>query len=107
LKAITGLQGEAGENTITGLSKKTSGFTVYPNPVADNIFVEFDLANESNVQIQVLNTAGQVVINEQKGRMDKGFQQAQLDVKNLTAGMYILKLAENDAVSTKKFVVRR
>jgi Domain of unknown function (DUF4397)/Secretion system C-terminal sorting domain len=107
LKAVAGLQGETGNNTISGLSKKTNGFSVYPNPVADNIFVDFDLQNESNVQIQVLNTAGQVVINEQKGRMDKGFQQAQLDVKNLTAGMYILKLAENDAVSTKKFVVRR
>jgi Domain of unknown function (DUF4397)/Secretion system C-terminal sorting domain len=106
LKAITGLQGETGGNPITALRRQATDFSIYPNPVADNIFVEFDLKNESNVQLQVLNTAGQVVINEQKGRMDKGFQQANIDVKNLTSGMYILKLAENDGVTTKKFVVR-
>jgi Domain of unknown function (DUF4397)/Secretion system C-terminal sorting domain len=106
LKALTGLQGDGG-NPVTALRRQATDFSIYPNPVADNIFVEFDLKNESNVQLQVLNTSGQVVINEQKGRMDKGFQQANLDVKNLTSGLYFLRLSENDVISTKKFVVRR
>jgi hypothetical protein len=106
LKAITGLQGENG-NPISALSRPTTDFSVYPNPVSDRVFVDFDLKNESDVQIQVLNTSGQVVINEQKGRMDKGFQQANLDVKNLNTGLYFLRLTENDVISTKKFVVRR
>jgi hypothetical protein len=105
LKAITGLQGDNG-NTISGLSKVKTDFAIYPNPVEDRIFVEFDLKKESDVQLQVLNASGQVVINEQKGRLDKGFQQANLEVKNLTSGLYIIRLSENDAVTTKKFVVR-
>ena len=105
LKAITALQGE-NSSTINGLSKSKTDFSIYPNPVEDRIFVEFDLKNESNVQLQILNTAGQIVINEQKGRLDKGLQQTNVDVKNLNSGLYILRLTENDAITTKKFVVR-
>jgi Domain of unknown function (DUF4397)/Secretion system C-terminal sorting domain len=105
LKALTALQGE-NPIEVSALSKAKTEFYVYPNPVENRLFVEFDLKNESNVQLQILNTAGQVVINEQKGRMDKGLQQANVDVKSLNSGLYILRLTENDAISTKKFVVR-
>jgi Domain of unknown function (DUF4397)/Secretion system C-terminal sorting domain len=106
LTAISGLGGETVDNVVNGLKKSSNEFSVYPNPTDERLTVDFNLERESNVRLEVLNTSGQAVVTQSLSRLDKGQQQAFLDVKNLTSGLYILRLSENDAVSNKKFVVR-
>jgi Domain of unknown function (DUF4397)/Secretion system C-terminal sorting domain len=106
LKAISGLGGEAIDNTVSGLRKSSTELSIYPNPTDERLTVEFNLENESNVKLEVINTSGQAVVVQSLSRLDKGQQQASLDVKSLNSGLYILRLSENDAVTNKKFVVR-
>ena len=69
--------------------------SVYPNPVKNKLFVE--LANERVTEINVIDYAGRVVktIN---GNVNT------VNVSDLTRGIYILKIATENGVSTTRFV---
>ncbi|MBL4668805.1 MAG: T9SS type A sorting domain-containing protein, partial [Flavobacteriales bacterium] len=69
--------------------------SVYPNPVKNKLFVE--LANERVTEINVIDYAGRIVktIN---GNVNT------VNVSDLTRGIYILKIATENGVSTTRFV---
>ncbi|WP_420573229.1 endonuclease [Kordia sp.] len=70
-------------------------FTVYPNPVANQL--EVRIFAEENASYQIHSLLGQVV---KVGNL----QSSTINVSNLKAGMYILQINDGDEILTKKFV---
>lgn len=78
---------------------------VYPNPADDELFVEFDLAQNQLLQINLYHANGQKIrtINSSTN----GIQAITLDVSDLKSGVYFLELQTEKGMLTKSIVVSR
>ena len=88
-------------NAITlSISKESiNGFTVYPNPVNNG---EFYVSTASNgvKSIQIFDMLGKEVYSKNIEANEK------IKTSNLRAGVYILKVEENDKLATTKLVIK-
>ncbi|MCP4440638.1 MAG: T9SS type A sorting domain-containing protein [Aureispira sp.] len=92
---------------ITGLqdvSSQVGNFKVYPNPTTGNVFVELDLETQTDVQLDIYNTTGQNVMTRQlNGQADR----IELNIGDLPAGVYLMRFAVENEVTTKKLILQR
>lgn len=72
--------------------------TVYPNPATNVVNVK--LAGEKEAYVQMFNLVGQQVYNATATNM------ATINVANMKAGVYMLKVSQNGKVYTSKVVVK-
>ena len=74
------------------------GVKIYPNPVANNLII--DTLFSGNLQLQVFNQLGQIVLKQNQNTSSN-----LLDVSNLSKGLYFLNInSENGETQTIKFV---
>lgn len=90
----------AQDTTSTGNKTEIpiDGLSIYPNPVTSGkVYIRTSRNKEKEVQIY--NVLGKPVQRTRiRGR--------ELDVSSLSAGIYILKIKEEEASATRKLVVR-
>lgn len=72
---------------------RTDGLILYPNPLQDNrLNIESTLSSPSNVKIQLLNSLGQVVHDQDLGKQEAGAIHYEMDVSGLTQGTYLVRM---------------
>jgi hypothetical protein len=100
---------DANVTTTVGINENSiaTGFTAYPNPVNETLNLNFGLANDAVISLEVVDMLGNVVIAQQLGSKQVGMNNAQLNVSNLSAGMYMVNLKANDNVSTLRISVAK
>lgn len=81
-----------------GINETTNTLTVSPNPASTEINVE----NAAGAQIFVYNIAGQEVMSVEKAEANET-----LNVSNLNAGLYIVRVVNGNEVSTAKVSIVR
>ncbi|MFA9214073.1 MAG: T9SS type A sorting domain-containing protein [Candidatus Methylacidiphilales bacterium] len=81
------------------LGEQTFEAKIYPNPAKNKLTIETDLFNEK-AQVSVINILGATVISQP---MAKGTQTATIDLINLNAGVYFVKIQ----TETGKQLVKR
>lgn len=74
------------------------GLTVYPNPVSDGILYIISSKNLPK-EVVVFDVLGKKVLYA-------SLLSNTLNISTLTAGVYIIKIAEGNSVETRKFVIR-
>lgn len=80
-------------------------FAIYPNPADDRVNVSFLNDNgNGDVQITIYNVLGQQAI-AQTFRGGQNFKQS-LDISQLQSGIYLIKVDNGSATSTKKLIVK-
>jgi len=67
---------------------------IYPNPA--NTEINIGLNSTENSQIEILNSLGEVVIKKQN--------QNNIDISNLTNGLYIISVKQNQKIAKQKFI---
>lgn len=77
---------------------------VYPNPATNNATLGINLTSNSKVELQVLNTMGQLV-KSSKADGQMGSNTIQVDLSGLASGIYMLNVKVGNASTTKKLVV--
>lgn len=75
-------------------------FTIYPNPTSDFVHIDSNLV--SNFNLEVYNNLGQIVLSENFNGAEK-----QIDLSNLSNGIYIFKIKNADFQEIHKVVVNR
>ncbi|MFV9549854.1 T9SS type A sorting domain-containing protein [Algibacter sp. PT7-4] len=85
-------------NTLSLKENKIAGFAIYPNPVSQE-FVTISSKSNSSLNIQVFDVVGKQVLNQT-------VTNNKLNVSSLKSGIYIIKAIQNNAISTKKLVVK-
>ncbi|MCH4551800.1 lamin tail domain-containing protein [Aestuariibaculum lutulentum] len=88
------------KNDGTALSNKNfdiAGFKMFPNPTSLG-FVNVTAKSTSLMDIAVFDLLGKQVIKQSVSN--------KLDVSNLKSGVYIMKITQDDAVSTRKLVIK-
>jgi hypothetical protein len=77
---------------------------LFPNPVRDELTLQFDLAKDTEVTLQVTNVNGQsIIVNRQFFK--RGMHKEQLNVSQIPDGIYFLHFLTDGEPMTKKFVV--
>jgi len=95
---------EAGTSSI-GENEKVS-FSIYPNPVNSNATLEVKLSENSNVQLDIVNVLGEVTLSESHN-MNSGNNSININVSQLTSGIYFAHLTVNGETNTTKITVTK
>ncbi len=75
-----------------------NAFKVYPNPVSGNLVtIEIDLQGEKNIEL--FDLSGRRVMKEQ-------LNTNQINVSELTSGVYLLKISVSQYTITKKLIIK-
>ncbi|UJH90529.1 T9SS type A sorting domain-containing protein [Antarcticibacterium sp. 1MA-6-2] len=78
--------------------KPIAGLSIYPNPVTGNkIFITSE--KNHTKEVEVYNVLGKMVLSAR-------LVGKELDVTELTPGIYIVKIKEGNTQATRKLVVR-
>ncbi len=72
--------------------------TLYPNPAKDAVFINYSYAEST--AIEIFNISGKQVFKTSV----KNAEAYNLDVNEFSAGIYLMKITNNDATYLKKFI---
>ena len=84
--------------TLATKQNQIEGFSFSPNPSALG-YVNISSKSQSVMNVNVFDVTGKQVINTKV--INK-----RLDVSNLNAGIYVMKVSQDDAISVKKLVIQ-
>lgn len=84
-----------------------NGVNVYPNPMANNASVDFNLTASNNVSIVLMNTVGQLIQSENLGNMSAGIHTYQMDASSLSNGLYFLNITVGNSTITRKVAINK
>ena len=94
--------------STTSINNEFSTLNIYPNPVEDNLFINFRLNSNSFVKIQLFTSNGFLVsdlINEQKAVGNHTIKINAINNK-VTSGIYILKTTTNTNTFNTKILLK-
>ena len=77
----------------------------YPNPFNPTTTISFGLAVDSEVSIQIYNLQGRVVETLASQFMQAGYHSVTWNANNYSSGVYFVKMATGDYVSTQKLLL--
>ncbi len=89
---------------VTGLEPglTISDVTLYPNPADEEVTIVLPRAAVADVNVQLFDQAGRAL---QQSKIPKGDREKTLNVKDLPASIYLIKLEENGVVTFKRAMV--
>ncbi|WP_417290407.1 alpha-amylase family glycosyl hydrolase [Corallibacter sp.] len=90
------IYGNASSTLSTENFTNISTLTIYPNPTSNTF-----KANRALDKVSIFDTTGKLVFSE-TGRFEKNHE---FNVSNLTQGLYIVKLSENNNATTRKLII--
>jgi hypothetical protein len=83
-----------------------ASLNVFPNPATDALNISFDLKNNSNARVEMIDVTGRMVSSSDFGKLNKGTYNEKINIDNLTPGMYMLKIITGENQISKKVVIR-
>jgi hypothetical protein len=84
---------------VEDFTVKGATIAIYPNPATDLLNIKMDGSNAINV-IQIVDLNGRQILS----RTFDTVSEAQIDVNDLSAGMYLINITSGDQSVTKKFL---
>jgi hypothetical protein len=80
----------------------SSGFRLFPNPVANSLNVDFLITDGSSLVLEILSLEGKLCYTRHfNNSVDK---QLSVDVSGLQKGLYIVRMIEDRKITTEKFI---
>lgn len=94
--------------TNVGVDEETNtiGLSIYPNPTSDNVILELNLTEASNVKIQLMNVSGQKLYSSELKRISGKYTQS-FNLKEESNGIYYLQVITDHQVISKKILKQK
>jgi hypothetical protein len=77
----------------------------YPNPASETTTIQVNVRKAVDLTVEVVNMVGQKVLTVDAGAVKPGMNQIELNVSNLTSGVYFYTVKAGDVKITKKMIV--
>jgi hypothetical protein len=84
---------------------EASSFSIFPNPVKENLNISFELKGKSSLRLEILDMTGKTVRSADLGMRNAGVYSENINVDGLTSGIYLLNVRTGNGVSGKKLIV--
>ncbi|MEX2483841.1 MAG: M43 family zinc metalloprotease [Brumimicrobium sp.] len=98
--------GEENDPLSTSMEKGiVSDFSVYPNPATDEANVKFTVENTQSANVEILNTVGQVV-SENNIKAQTGENLVMLNTSKLESGVYMVRVSIDGIQQVKRLVIK-
>jgi len=94
-----------GTNIPPASSENMVSFHVYPNPANSNITILYSLPKKSDVEIVLYDVTGRKVKNLFEGHQASGGHSMNVELHNIEAGVYFLKLNTGTYTYTNKCII--
>jgi len=91
-----------------GDNKTPAGFALlqnFPNPFNPETTIQFTLSVASDIEITIFNLNGAVVADLYKGKKSPGNYSLRWDAKELSAGIYFIKMQSGNFTQTRKCIL--
>lgn len=81
--------------------------SIYPNPANTTLNVKMEIEQSADTKLKIFDLTGKVVKDLSKELVfeNDGYK-ASLDISDLSAGIYFVRIEQKDQVYSKKLVVR-
>jgi hypothetical protein len=80
--------------------------SLYPNPAKESVSVNISLKRPSNVTLELVDLIGRIVHTDNLGLLPTGMHNGlPVDISNLPAGTYLVRMHGTRTADTKKFIV--
>lgn len=79
-------------SSVDGNNDGNGIVALYPNPATDLVKVQYALAQDQEVSIEIVDVAGATVANVNKGMLSAGYYTEGLDINNLSSGKYFVRM---------------
>jgi len=97
--------GEVTLPAIGEISELDINLNIYPNPVSNYTWIEFELTDKSEVQVSLYDLSGReiekILINKQL----QGKQKVKIDAASIQPGIYMVVLKVNEQLITEKLII--
>ncbi len=90
---------------VASINDKSSVVRVYPNPVVNEMVVEWESKEAVNTVLNLYSATGQKVMSKSLLPQD-GFQKIVLDRNNLPSGIYFLHIQSNSSSYTQSVILK-
>jgi hypothetical protein len=99
------------QNALTGLPLIKNGYAqlyidCYPNPFTSSATISYNLPANSEATLKVFNLLGKEVRVLAEGRLQAGNHSMPFHAERLKAGIYFLRLTNNQNQVTRKIIIR-
>jgi hypothetical protein len=84
-----------------------NAMSFYPNPATDQITINYELVNSSDVKVEIFNLVGAKVFERDFGRQLSGINNSLINLENFKNGMYLMRLTAYNYPLTTKFMINR
>ena len=84
----------------TEVKKELLSCLVFPNPASESLTIKLQEATQSNVDVNIVNTMGQVVLQARNHAVD-----TPLSIETLPNGLYVLRVQIGDKIGISSFTV--
>ncbi|WMX12758.1 fibronectin type III domain-containing protein [Aureispira sp. CCB-E] len=91
-------------NSLTNIAN-VANLSLFPNPTNANVFVELELVKNTDVQINVTNAIGQLVINKELTNVQS--EKVELNTSILSSGVYMVQFTIGTESITRKLIVSK
>jgi hypothetical protein len=78
----------------------------YPNPATDIIKLRFNIVNDNNVTIKLIDITGKELTSRSLGHLTSGTYQESFNTSKFTSGIYFIEFTLDDEKIVKQFVVK-
>ncbi len=105
--SLVGIDEEDGEEKIIESQEDLSNLKIYPNPMNETGFIEVELKEDAQVNIQIFDLSGKLVSNIENRNLRRGNNKIQFNAGDFRNGTYIASVQTADEVKVAKFVVMK
>lgn len=94
------------DNSVIGIDENDLDFgvNIYPNPTNNQITIDFNLLDATEVSLEILDAIGRVVASHNIGNLPNGFQSITLNVANLSNGLYLCNIKAGETKIFKRVI---
>ena len=95
-----------GKNTTSVVEvNAVSALKLYPNPASSQVAVEFELNENSQVTIAIVDLTGKIVGTTLSNQFNKGFNSVEIPTSDLLNGFYFVNIVSEKGAKTAKLSV--
>ncbi|MDP2387645.1 MAG: T9SS type A sorting domain-containing protein [Bacteroidota bacterium] len=91
--------------SIKTIGEEFAFFDVFPNPATNKLSIQFQLKEESEIQIGMIDVNGKVISGFTKMKYSKGKVQKSIDVSEVPNGIYVIKCNSKKTSINRKVIV--